>query len=247
MNQVELDLVHFSLDTFKDDDENLEDIDNILRLHPHGVALSETGQAKMVRLIQNHIKNSRYELINPDKGDISFLLRDDCKLLDDGGELVVPAARKRPGMVGHTSRHNSFINFEFKDEEFYWTAIHALALHGDNKRKQDQLDQFDSYAKQIWRFSRGRALSFGSGDFNTVLPNNHAFQNILETYGITTSAHETGVDDPTHGNRRIDYFMTVDRDGRVVVVFMDVLRGHRFNSDHDPIYVRIKVKQLVSK
>jgi endonuclease/exonuclease/phosphatase family metal-dependent hydrolase len=89
--------------------------------------------------------------------------------------------------------------------------------------------------------AKGRSIATGSGDFNAVLPNNHEMQAILEEYGLTTTAHETGVNTGTHHGRRIDYMMTADKDHRVTVHSMDVLTGPKFHSDHDPLHVVLSI------
>lgn len=243
MSGIELDIVHASLDTFLDDSKNESDVKRLLNLNAHSYALTETGQNDTFKMIKRICKErDTHTAYNPDQGDITFILRNDCRHIEFGGKLIIPAGD------GHGPRCNSFNRFEYMGEYITHTAIHAVALHADHRtpaivkqRKEQQLKQIEAMAVQIQKYGQGRSLSIGSADLNAVLPDNKTIQGIFNEYGLTTTAHETGVNDPTHGNRRIDYIFTLDRDKRLVVRTMRVLHSGKYASDHDPIIARLNI------
>jgi hypothetical protein len=237
--------MHASLDTFMPNSENESDVRNIAALEPDWATFTETGEKAMVQLVRD-VAGEKYHVVNPDAGDITFIVRRDHKILDHGGPLAIPGKPGPAKLGGHGPRHNSFVQMEIGDDVVTHTGIHFVTktLHVGGpvpERVRQQLKQGRLVGEQMTSFGKGRHLATGSGDLNSILPRDTALQDIFDEYGLTTTSEETGVMTGTHGDARLDYFWTFDADGRISVASMKVLKGHRFFSDHDPLDVWLDV------
>jgi hypothetical protein len=236
-------LAHLSLDTFQPVENAEHDARALLRLEPHLAVFTEAGQAETVAALADVAARRHYQLVNPDRGDIVFALRDDLEVLGTGGELAEKAEGRTRGHTKHGPRYNSFIRFVLAGEEITHSAAHILTGLGDDRpRTQQVLNQAELLASQIEDNADGRALSTGSADLNGQLPENAQLADIFARHRLTTTAAESGVDTPTHGPRRIDYIWTFDRDGRLSVQHFVVHRDDRFLSDHDPLEALLAIR-----
>jgi len=246
---LEFSFGHASLNTFMSDDKNIEDVKNLLKLHLLYYTFTETGEDRTVHLIKATVNQTSedYVTINPDAGDICFVIRRDVRLSDYGGPLAIS---KQPGKAsegGHGPRHNSFFKGRYRGEEISHTGVHFVTRDADHKpggidRGDQQIKQARLMAEQMQRFGAGEALAIGSGDINATLPLNREMQKVFDDHFLTTTAEETGNRSPTHGSSRIDYAWTYDKDRRLSVPSMKVLRDQDYNSDHNPIVVKVHVK-----
>jgi hypothetical protein len=246
VNRTDFVFTHASLDTFLTDKANESDVELLVDGLVHGsprdwIILTETGQKVTVDLVER-VAGRRYQTINPDAGDITFLVARGIDVLDAGGPVVIPPVRKPAKDGGHGPRCNSYVKMSVRGEIVTHVGLHLVTFDADHdpggpNRGDDQRHQLEVAARMMDNFGRGRMLATGSGDLNGVLPLRGDLQAIFDRHEITTTAHETGVHTPTHGRRRIDYAWTRDQDGRLVVDGMKVRRGAQWSSDHDPIDV----------
>lgn len=243
--------VHASGDTFMRLAKTRSDVGHLLDLTPHPlwVTLTEAGEAETLRAIRAeiHQKNAPYQLINPDQGDIAFLLHRHTHLMRVGGPLAIPAVHKPAREGGHGPRHNSFMKFGWEDEVLFVDGVHLVTYHVDHlhnrgTRADDQVKQMMLLGQQMRQQAEEKALAIGSGDLNGVLPTRRDLQHVFDHFNMTTTAHETGVQTGTHENSRIDYAWTMDKDRRLHVVHMRVLKSGIFHSDHDPIVVDCEIR-----
>lgn len=250
MPDIEFDFAHASLDTFLDDDLNVADVVRLLKLHLLYYTFTETGQDAMVHLLKNAVRANTedYKLINPDGGDICFVVRNDLSLLDWGGPLAIPRQPGPAGQGGHGPRHNSFFTGKWRGEQISHTGVHFVTKHGHHKaggpdRSNQQLRQARMMGEQMQQLGRRSALALGSGDINASLPENREMQKVFDEYELTTTAEETDTKTATHGAHRIDYAWTYDKDRRLSVPSMRVLKNQGYHSDHDPLVVHVNVKK----
>lgn len=238
---------HASLDTFLPDADNHDDVERLVETLVHGdprdlITLTETGQAAAVAMIRK-VAGKGYHVVNPDRGDITFLVRRDHRLIDAGGRLVVPAVDLPASQGGHGPRYNSHVRFDLDGEDLTHYGVHIVRHDPKGRDQRDvQLTQARAVGNAMRRDGRGSRLCTGSGDLNSVLPADRAMQRVFNECGLVTTAHETGVDTPTHGDRRIDYAWTRDADHRLEVTAMQVRRGAAWHSDHDPIDVTSTIR-----
>lgn len=240
-------LTHASLDTFAPDDDNHDDVEGLVDNLVHGeyrdlITFTETGEAATVAMIRR-VAGKRYAVVNPDRGDVTFLVEQTHEVLTEGGRLVIPTVHKPAKDGGHGPRYVSHVTINLHGrEELTHNGVHFVTRSSDHVR--DSLDRHGQQLRQarvvgvmMREQGRGRRLSTGSGDLNSSLPQDGDMQRIFDEAGLTTTAHETGVETPTHGDRRIDYVWTRDADHRLVVKGMQVRRGAAWHSDHDPVDV----------
>lgn len=246
MPDHDLHLTHASLDTFDTDAHNRDDVEGLVDNLVHGerrdlVTLTETGEADTVAMIRR-VAGKLYGVVNPDRGDVTFLVHRDHDVLASGGRLVIPTVHKPPSEGGHGPRFVSHVTIDLDGEELTHNGVHFVTRYADHENRKgdrhaDQLRQARVVGVCMSQQGRGRRLSTGSGDLNAVLPADRHMQRIFTEAGLTTAAHETGVTTPTHGDRRIDYVWTRDADHRLIVKGMQVRRGAAWHSDHDPVDV----------
>jgi hypothetical protein len=226
--------VHASLDTFQKPKLAAEDVDQLLSLKGFFYTLTETGDSDHVRAIKAVVADHRgYEFINPDAGDISFIIDKSANVRGSGGPLAIPARKGPARDGGHGPRHNSYIHFGYNGEHFSHVGCHFVTAwtehsadgkgHG-RMRTDEQVRQAHLMGQMMTNFGRGTDLATGSGDLNVVLPRNDAVQSVFDHYHLTTTAEETGVMKGTHGDSRIDYMWTFDRDHIISVTKMKVLK-----------------------
>jgi hypothetical protein len=232
------------------EDKNRDDVERLVDTLAHGeqrdlITLTETGEADTVDMIRRVCRGG-YTVVNPDRGDITFLVHPMHEVLMSGGRLVIPTVHAPARDGGHGPRFVSHVTIALKHagvtEELTHNGVHFVTRYADHDgRKGDRHDQQLRQARVMGVLmreqGRGTRLSTGSGDLNSVLPQDAGMQRVFDEAGLTTTAHELGVETPTHGSRRIDYVWTRDADRRVVVKGMRVRRGAAWNSDHDPIDV----------
>lgn len=237
MPNLQVHFTHASLNTFMSTAKNAEDVDRLASGNRDWVTLTETAQAETVAMIRK-VVGDRYKVVNPDAGDITFLVRPEHQVLGAGGEVVIPAVNKPAKDGGHGPRFNSHVRIKVGAEDITHTGMHMVtAKAGDGTRFPQQVKQADVMGSRMTQYGKGGRLATGSGDLNAVLPDRNDIQAVFDKYGLTTSARETHVQDPTEGGRRIDYVWTRDADGRLTVTNMKVRHGEQWNSDHDPIDV----------
>lgn len=247
MTTTDLLLTHASLDTFMSDADNRADVEGLVDNLVHGehrdlITLTETGEADTVAMIRR-VAGKRYEVVNPDRGDVTFLVATAHEVLTAGGRLVIPTVHAPARDGGHGPRFVSHVTVKLDAaEELTHNGVHFVTRSSDHTRgTMDRHDQQLRQARVVGMMmreqGRGRRLSTGSGDLNSSLPQDAAMQRIFDEAGLTTTAAETGVVTPTHGSRRIDYVWTRDADHRLAVKGMKVRRGAAWHSDHDPIDV----------
>lgn len=246
-----LHMIHASGDTFMSLAKEKSDIGNLLKRRALAYTITECGEAVTIQALREevHKHDAPYHVINPDEGDIAFIVHHDVKILSQGGPLAIPAQHGPASQGGHGPRCNSFFEGEYKGETFTKFGVHFVTAHtlhdGPNKgvwRTDEQVKQADLLGQQMNAAAKGSHLAIGSGDLNAVLPNNRDVQAVFDRYGMTTTAQETGVMTGTHGNTRIDYMWTMDRDKRLSVTKMKVLKSKIYNSDHDPVEVFMEVR-----
>lgn len=257
---TDLRLTHASLDTFAPDVDNREDVERLVDGLVHGdrrdlVTLTETGQYATVEMIRK-IAGKRFHTINPDAGDITFLVHRDHDVTALGGRLVIPPVRTSPAEGGHGPRFVSYVTLDLKleggqTETLTHHGVHFVTRNTEHKsggadRSRLQRRQARVMGIMMRQHGFGGRLATGSGDLNAVLPADEDLQRTFEFAGLTTTAHETGVDTPTHGSRRIDYVWTRDADHRLEVKGMTVRRGAAWHSDHDPIDVWCNIRDRVA-
>ena len=233
---TDLMLTHASLDTYMSLEKNLADVDWLVsgaggdRLV---ITLTETAEDRVIEGIRR-VVGKRYQVVNPDAGDITFLVHRELKVKSSGGPLVVPAVHKPASKGGHGPRHNSWVRMEYDGEDWTHNGVHTVtALAG--QRESEQVYQLRKLGQQMNRQGQGRRVATGSGDLNGNLPSCEDLQAVFDQYNLTTAAAETNTWTPTHGKARLDYTWTRDADSRVVVNRMTVRRHADRNSDHDPI------------
>jgi hypothetical protein len=239
-------LIHMSGDTFMPLAATQDDVERAWRRGPDLLVLTETGENSTVQGIKDVIGKTG-TVVNPDRGDICFVIRKGITVTDAGGPLAIPGVPGPAAQGGHGPRHNSYVTQNFFGEHISHTAVHLVTAHshhahGGPSRTDEQLKQAQLMAKQVQALGRGHALSTGSGDLNTVLPADKAMQAIFDNHELTTTAEEAENTMPTHGSRRIDYVWTYDGDRRLYVQNMRVLSGRQWLSDHDAVEVFFGIK-----
>ena len=243
---------HASLDTFMPDADNRADVKRLVDTLVKGeermwISLTETGEHDTVDMIRT-VAGKRYHVVNPDRGDITFLVHRDINVLEHGGRLIIPAVHAKAADGGHGPRYNSYVRMALEgNEDVTAFGVHFVTRHTAHKaggadRHDQQLRQARALGNAMRTAGRAGRLAVGSGDLNTSLPQDKAMQRVFDEAGLTTTAAETGVETPTHGNRRIDYSWTRDADHRLEVKRMKVRRGAAWHSDHDPIDVEAVVR-----
>lgn len=242
--------IHYSGNTFMPVEQYAKDVRWLLARGPHLIALTEAGEPETMAAIRNAV-NGRMQVINPDIGDIAFLLSHQCTLRGSGGPLALPAQSGPAALGGHGPRRNSFVQFDLGDEIITHTSVHFVTAHehhasGGQSRVEQQLKQAELMGIQMEHFGKGSGIATGSGDLNTVLPVGPV-QDVFDKYHLTTTAVETKTFDPTHGDRRIDYVWTRDLDLRVRVSSMKILKSRIVNSDHDPVEAHMDIRPIVRR
>lgn len=245
---LDIQVVHASSNTFMPANDAKEDIENLLKLGAVIITLTEIGDAATFAAVKAAIKGHPYKAVNPDKGDIAFLVHTDAKIIDSGGPVAIPGtAHIDAGHGGHGPRCNSWVHVEYKGEVIFFNGVHFVVAKPDEAPHMNRRDQQNKQAKlmgaQMSKQASGRHLAIGSGDLNASLPHQKPLQDIFDSYGLTTTQHETGNTQTTHGTSRLDYIWTSDKDGRVSVPSMVVLKSKKFNSDHDPVVARLRIRQ----
>lgn len=247
---TELLLTHASLDTFMSDADNRADVEGLVDNLVHGerrdvITLTETGEVDTVAMIRR-VAGKRYAVVNPDRGDVTFLVEREHEVLGASGRLVIPTVHAPARDGGHGPRYVSRVTVDLAGETLIHHGVHFVTRSSDHTR--GTMDRHDQQLRQarvmgmlMREHGRGRNLSTGSGDLNSSLPQDAAMQRIFDECGLTTTAAETGVVTPTHGSRRIDYVFTRDADRRLEVKAMKVRRGAAWHSDHDPIDVWVNI------
>jgi hypothetical protein len=240
-------IIHASGNTFMPLVQTLADIERMMGHSPDLVALTETGQNSVVRAIR-HLVGKHMQVENPDRGDITFLVKPEHHVLDLGGPLAIPGQSGSAALGGHGPRHNSFVTLDLGDGDVLThTAVHLVTqhahhAHGGPDRSAEQIKQANLVGQQMMEKGAGHRLATGSGDLNTALPGDADMQRVFDHYSLVTTAQETGDEDPTHGVRRIDYVWTFDQDRRLSVAEMKVLPG--FHSDHHPVLADLNIRAL---
>lgn len=246
MTNRHLHYIHLSGDTFLPISQYVEDVKRALLRKPDLLVLTEAGESATVKAVKAAAHG--YQTLNPDGGDIAFLLPESTPVFDQGGELVIPAQSGSAALGGHGPRFNSFVTFGHGGETVTHTGLHLVTRHahhasGGPDRHAQQLAQAKAMAESMTKFGRGRHLATGSGDLNSELPGDRQMQAIFDHFGLTTTAAETHIHTPTHAGRHIDWMWTLDRDHRLSVDTMRVLRTAPFNSDHDPLEARLTIQE----
>lgn len=235
-----LHVIHSSQNTFNSDAQNETDARHIFSRRPHVAAFTETSEKKAVDRIRK-ASDGKYRVINPDEGDICFAVHNALHVLHFGGPLAIRGQRGPARLGGHSPRHNSYVQFMFHGDVISYTAIHTVTARGG--RTDEQVKQLNMMGQQMVSFGQGDNLAIGSGDLNGQLPIKERFQRVFDRYNLTTTAQETGDWSDTHGKNRIDYIWTYDRDGRLKVTGMNVLRDRMFYSDHNPIEAFMSIRK----
>lgn len=251
MNGAELLLTHASLDTFMSDAANRGDVEGLVDNAVRGerrdlVTFTETADPATVAMIR-HVAGDTHRVVNPDAGDITFVVDREHEVLTAGGRLVVPAVHKPAREGGHGPRFVSHVTIRVGLDELTHNGVHFVTKRAggravDDDRARQQRRQARVMGVLMREQGRGRRLATGSGDLNAVLPQDQSLQRVFNDHGLTTTAHETGVNTPTEGASRIDYVWTRDADRRLKVEDMVVRRGAAWHSDHDPIDVWLKIR-----
>lgn len=238
-------VIHASGNTFMSLGKTQNDVRRYLGMDskPLWITLTETGQTDTLRAISQVVRDTKapYNLLNPDKGDISFLIHHDARLVASGGPVIIPAQGGKASEGAHAARCNSWAELEWQGETIFANGVHFVTrvVHDNNHedRSDEQVKQAEAMGLQMKRQAHGRQLAIGSGDLNGQLPNREDLQRVFDEYNMTTTAKETGNMVGTHDRARIDYVWTMDKDGRLSVEDMKVLKSGAINSDHDPIVV----------
>jgi hypothetical protein len=245
-------MVHASGNTFMKVGKTKQDVRRLLGLgiNPLWVTLTETLDEETILAIKQLINKHElpYRLINPDNGDISFLIQNNARPIDWGGELSVPAQPGPAREGGHGPRFNSWCEIHAYGETIFINGVHLVTYfersdhaHSDTRPEQ-QLKQVRDLGAQMRKQAKGRNLAVGSGDLNGILPNRKDMQAVFDEFKMITTAEETGVMTGTHGSSRIDYVWTMEeQDRRLSVADMKVLKSPVYNSDHDPIVVDLLI------
>lgn len=242
--------VHSSGDTFMSLARTRSDIGHLLELRPRPLwlTLTEIGELATIKAIRAEVnkRDAPYSVINPDRGDIAFLVNRSAHVVKMGGRLAIPGKSGPAKDGGHGPRHNSFVELDWADETIFVNGVHLVTFHTNHAsnsgdRSAEQVKQLQLLGKQMAWQSKDGSMALGSGDLNGALPNRHDLQKVFDQFNMTTTAHETGDMTGTHGNARIDYAWTMDKDKRLDVVDMKVLKSGVFNTDHDPIVVDCKI------
>ena len=240
-------MVHASGNTFMSLARTKSDVGRLVDLSPAAqwITLTECGELDTIRAISRFLQkiDAPYNVFNPDRGDIAFLVHHDVRLVDGGGPLAIPGKPGPASDGGHGPRHNSWAKLNWKDETIFANGVHFVTFRTDGgNRGDEQVHQAELMASQMHDQARSRNLAIGSGDLNGQLPNRGDLQEIWDAHGMTTTAKETGDMTGTHGHARIDYVWTMDQDHRVSVDDMKVLKSTKFESDHDPIVVDLTIR-----
>lgn len=246
MNSGTFHVIHASSNTFMPMGKAAADTADMLARHPDLLVLTEIGDAATFSAIANE-SGAGYHALNPDAGDIAFLVSKEARILGSGGPLAIPAQGGPARLGGHGPRHNSFVTFRLRNEFISHTGVHFVTAHPDHEhntgdRRDEQIKQANLMGQQVQKFGHGRNLSTGSGDLNAELPHLADMQAVFDKWRLTTTAEEEQDFDPTHGSARLDYVWSYDRDTRLSVRKMDVLHGE--NSDHRPVEVFFDIKPL---
>lgn len=236
MNNGTLHVIHASGNTFMPQGAEVADIQELLARRPDILVVTEVGEEATFEAIKN-AAGAGYHAINPDSGDIAFLVTKEARILGSGGPLAVKAQRGPASEGGHGERRNSFVTIRLRGEVITHTGVHFVTAHPGHgvDRRDEQVSQAHSMALQVTAKGHGRNLSTGSGDLNADLERVKEVAAVFDRFHLTTTAEETGDLDPTHGHSHLDYVWSYDKDHRVSVRRMRVLHG--VNSDHNPVEV----------
>lgn len=237
---VKFDLIHASGDTFMAIHKTQKDARNLMGLGALIITITEAGEQDTIQALRETVAthNSKagkdghtYTLINPDKGDIAFLVRGDALILDKGGPLAIPGTHGvAPKNGGHGPRHNSWVRVHWQDEVITHTGVHLVTLkpdpdHDREERQAMQIHQLHMVADQMSNMAAGRMLATGSGDLNGNADMRKDMVDLFRREHMTTTSKETKTKQTTHGNARLDFIWTMDRDGRLSCTSMRVLKG----------------------
>ena len=240
-------MVHASGNTFMSLAKTQSDVGQLVDLKPAPlwITLTETAEEETIRAIRAEIikKGAPYNLLNPDNGDISFLIHHDARIKDHIGRLAIPQKHAPAAEGGHGPRYNSSVALEWQEEIIWANGCHFVTFKTKGGTRGDQqVTQANLMGKAMSHQAKGRVLSVGSGDLNGQLPNRADLQAVFDKWRMTTTAEETGNHTGTHDNARIDYAWTMDKDRRLSVEKMRVLKVREFNSDHDPVVVDLTIR-----
>jgi endonuclease/exonuclease/phosphatase (EEP) superfamily protein YafD len=243
---TEILFTHASLDTFNSDAANREDVAHLTEQLTSGddrlwITLTETAEPETVAMIRR-IANRRYVTLNPDAGDVTFLVHRDLEVIAAGGPVVIPAVHKPARLGGHGPRCNSWVTMRRGRYELSHVGLHLVTARtmterGAALRLGEQRKQLEHAGELMDRLGRGDRIATGSGDLNGVLPRRKDLQQVMDAHELTTTASETRTTDKTTATARIDYVWTRDADPRLSVQRMKVRHGAGWHSDHDPIDV----------
>lgn len=245
---MKITLVHASGNTFMSAADTASDVQHLLGLKALIYTLTETSDPAHMAAIRKAAAAFPYQVINPDQGDIAFLVHRDAQILTYGGPLAIPRQPGRAADGGHGPRHNSYISILYRGEHITHTGVHFVTAHPDPQhnvfqRRQQQLRQASLMGRQMKTFAQGRHIATGSGDINASVPHYQRMQRVFDTYGLTTTQHSTGNNQTTHGPSRIDYIWTSDADHRVTVASMRVIKSKAYHSDHDPVVAMLNIRK----
>lgn len=239
-------MIHSSGNTFQPLAKTKEDLRTLLQRQALWYTLTEFAEKQNILMTVNLLRHefSNYRVINPDRGDVAFIIRKTAKVLDYGGRLSIKGVPGPAARGGHGPRYNSYMNIKYMGEVISANGLHTVVarIPGRSPRFDEQLKQLDDMGKQMTRFAKGTRISIGSGDLNGSLPGRSDMQRIFDKYDMTTTSEERDDNTPTHDHSRLDYVWTMDRDSRASCKDMKVLKGLNLHTDHEPIEVVIHIR-----
>lgn len=232
---------HYSGDTFMSLAKLQEDAERLTATQDrHWITMTEMAQPESLAAVKD-VVGRHYQVVNPDGGDIAFLVSKHLPVLRPKGTLVVPRKAGAAAKGGHGPRYVSEFSTEYDGEEVTVLGIHLVTLKVAGKvsptRRRQQIDHLTAMGQRMSQVGKGRRIAVCSGDCNGDVDHRADMASVFDRYHLTTTAQETGVHTPTHADAHLDWVWTRDADQRAVVNAMTVHRGPAWNSDHDPIDV----------
>lgn len=243
MNDIVLEIQHASMRAFDTPGQMKSDLEIILNRNVPVNAFTEMGVQESMKTLMNanHSTMNRFNVFNPDGGDIAFALHKHIKVLDVGGRFAV---NKVSGHGGHGPRFVSHVTFEWEGVIVTHHAVHFVTGWDENPQRRAQvLHHAALMGEEMKKHGQGGRISTGSGDINAVLSNATPIRNVFDNHGIESIAHDLDFKKGTHGDRMIDYIFTYAGDGRVSAKDVQVMRRPATKTDHDQVIGKIAIRR----
>lgn len=187
---------------WRDNDKQVaRDYAAILGRSAHVVGLTEVYAD--LDLLRSAAKRADYRVFfdtRTGKAETVVAVRDDLKVLRDGGQLVNPAEAGKPPAGGHSARYATWVDFEFGTDEVFFVEGHWVTGQTASRTAKRRA-MSDVVAKLVREEARGSALAFWGGDTNADDRQNNDGSVVyepLEAAGLVSCWDEARAWPPTH-------------------------------------------------